>query len=335
MKLVIQIPCFNEAHTLGAVLQGIPRTIDGISSIEIQVIDDGSTDETVRVAKELGVHHLVHIPGRNRRWLGRAFKVGIDHALREGADIVVNTDGDNQYPSHKIPDLVRPIVDGYVDIVIGDRSPGRYREFTRRKRLLQRLGNMTIDYLTGERTRDAVSGFRAYSREALLRIHVMTNFTYTVDTLIQAYKKGLDIAWINITPNPKTRESRLITSLSDKVRRSGLTILRLITVYEPFKTFLFFSFLFFLPGAVLLARFLFFYFFVPGEASGHIQSVVIGSILLVLATQMFALGIVADLLSVNRGLVEDVLTRIRRRESNEQKYRSQDEEKVLRLHSTG
>lgn len=315
MKLVIQIPCFNEASTLALIFQDMPRSIEGISNIEYQVIDDSSTDQTTEVARSLGVDHVIRVRGRNRRWLGRAFKIGIDHALARGADIVVNTDGDNQYPSSRIPDLVRPIVDGYVDIVIGDRNPGQVKEYSRFKRFLQRLGNQIIEYLTGEPARDAVSGFRAYSRDALLRIHVMTKYTYTVDTLIQAHKKGIDIAWIDITPNKKTRESRLITSLTDKVRKSGATILRLTTVYEPFKTFAFFALVFLVPGLVLLARFLYFFFFVPGEANGHIQSVVVGSVFLVIAVQMFVLGILGDLMSINRNLVEDALTRLRRLEA--------------------
>lgn len=315
MKLVIQIPCFNEASTLPLIFQDMPREIEGISQIEYQVIDDSSTDETTEVARSLGVDHVIRVRGRNRRWLGRAFKIGIDHALARGADIVVNTDGDNQYPSSRIPDLVRPIVDGYVDIVIADRNPGQVREYSRFKRFLQRLGNRIIEYLTGEAARDAVSGFRAYSRDALLRIHVMTKYTYTVDTLIQAHKKGIDIAWIDISPNKKTRDSRLITSLTDKVSKSGATILRLTTVYEPFKTFAFFALIFLIPGLTLLARFLYFFFFVPGEASGHIQSVVVGSVFLVIAVQMFVLGILGDLMSINRNLVEDALTRLRRLEA--------------------
>lgn len=314
MKLIIQIPCFNEEHTLPLVFQGMPRHIPGIDQIEYQIIDDGSTDRTVEVAKSLGVHHIVRAGRVNRRWLGRAFRAGIDHALRAGADIVVNTDGDNQYPSRLIESLVRPIIEGRADIVIGDRSPGKIREFSWIKRQLQRLGSNVIQRLTGLPVKDAVSGFRAYSREALLKIHVLTNYTYTVDSLIQAQKKGLEIEWVPITVNAKTRESRLITSLFAKVRKSGTTILRIVTLYEPFKTFMWFAALFFVPGAFLIGRFMFFYLVLHGKGTGLIQSVVIGGVCLVVAAQMFVLGILADLLCANRTLIEDLLARVKKLE---------------------
>ena len=312
MKLIIQIPCYNEAETLAFAMRDMPREIAGVDKIEYQVIDDGSTDKTVELARGLGVHHIVSVRGRNRRWLGRAFRLGVDHALKQGADIVVNTDGDNQYPASRIADLVRPIIEGRVDIVVGDRNPSRVTEFSPLKRLLQKLGNITMSFLSGEEVRDAVSGFRAYSKDALLRLHVLTNYTYTVDTLIQAYQKGIDIEWIDIEPNQKTRDSRLIKSLTSKVRKSGSTILRLSTVYQPFRSFFLLGSLFLLPGVLLLSRFLYFYFFVPVEASGHIQSVVIGGVMLIIGVQMLVLGIVADLLAVNRTLVEDALTRVRK-----------------------
>lgn len=314
MKLIIQIPCFNEEKTLPSVFEGMPRSIRGIDTIEYQIIDDGSTDRTVQVAQALGVHHVVTAGRRNRRWLGRAFRLGVDNALAHGADIVVNTDGDNQYPSHLIDSLVRPILEGRADIVIGDRAPGKVKEFSWLKRKLQVFGSGVIQFLTGSEVRDAVSGFRAYSREALLKIHVLTNYTYTVDTLIQAHKKGLDIEWVPITTNPKTRESRLIKSLFSKVRKSGATIVRLVTLYDPFRTFLWFSLVFAIPGLFLLARFFFFYIVLSGVGTGLVQSVVVGGVLLVIAVQMFVLGILADLLSANRTLIEDLLGRIRKLE---------------------
>ncbi len=311
MKLIIQIPCFNEERTLPLVFQKMPQRIAGIDTIEYQIIDDGSTDRTVEVARSLGVHHIVKAGRVNRRWLGRAFRAGIDHALQQGADIVVNTDGDNQYPSDLIEVLVRPIVEGRADIVIGDRSPGTIQEFSWIKRRLQVLGSGVIQFLTGGAVKDAVSGFRAYSREALLKINVLTNYTYTVDTLIQAQKKGLDIEWVPIPTNAKTRESRLITSLFSKVRKSGATILRIVTLYQPFKTFMLFALLFLVPGVVLLARFFVVYILLHGRGTGLVQSVVIGGVCIVIAVQMFVLGILADLLSANRTLIEDLLARIR------------------------
>jgi len=314
MKVLIQIPCFNEEHTLRSVFAEMPREIPGVSEIEYQIIDDGSTDRTVEVARELGVHHIVSAGRINRRWLGRAFRLGIDNALKVGADVVVNTDGDNQYPSSLIPDLVRPIIEGRADIVIGDRNPGAVEEFSWIKQRLQVLGSWVIQCLTGAPVHDAVSGFRAYSRESLLRIHVLTNFTYTVDTLIQAHMKGLDVAWLPISTNRKTRDSRLIKSLFNKVRRSGVTILRMVTLYRPFQTFLWMTAFFLVPGMLLLGRFFYFYFFTSGEAAGHIQSVVVGGVFLVIAVQLFVLGILAELLAANRALIEDMLTRIKRRE---------------------
>ena len=195
MKLVIQIPCFNEAQTLPAVMKNMPRSIPGINVIEFQIIDDGSTDNTIEVARELGIHHIVRVNGRNRRWLGRAFRIGVDHALAVGADVLVNTDGDNQYPSEMIPTLIEPILNGAAQLAIGDRNPGQFAEFSPVKRVLQRLGSHTVAFVTGEDVRDAVCGFRAYSRKALLSINPITNYTYTVDTLIQAHKKGLDVSW--------------------------------------------------------------------------------------------------------------------------------------------
>lgn len=309
MKVIIQIPCFNEAKTLPLVFANMPSAIAGVDILEFQIIDDGSTDDTVAVARSLGVQHVVRIPGHNRRWLGRAFKAGIDHALKQGADIIVNTDGDNQYPSEAIPALLQPILKGEVDIAIGDRNPGKIDEFSLLKRFLQRLGSKVVELICGQPVRDAVSGFRAYSRPALLKIHVMTNYTYTVDTLMQAHNKGLDIAWVPIQTNPSTRDSRLITSLFSKVRKSGATILRLATVYAPFKTFAVLSALFAIPALAVLTRFLYYYF--TGDGVGHIQSLVIAGAMLVISVLLVVLGILGELLAVNRSLIEDLLERVR------------------------
>lgn len=312
MKLIVQIPCYNEEETLPLVFEKMPKKIEGIDQIEFQIIDDGCTDRTVEVAQSLGVKHIVRAtpPGKNRRWLGRAFKAGLDNALREGADILVNTDGDNQYPSESIPDLIKPILEGKADIVIGDRQTHLIEEFSLFKKFLQKFGSAVTRFFSGTKVPDAVSGFRAYSSKAMRKINVVTDYTYTVDTIMQAEKKGLDIDWIKIHTNKKTRESRLIKNLWSKVKKSGSTILRVYTIYEPFKTFLYFASVFFVIGAALIGRFMWFYF--QGAGEGKIQSVIIGGVSFVVAVQLFALGIIADLMSVNRRLLEDTLERLKR-----------------------
>jgi len=307
MKLIIQIPCFNEEETLPLVFEKMPRTIPGIDVIEYQIIDDGSTDRTLQIAKELGVHHILRYRGKNRRWLGRAFKMGANNALRLGADILVNTDGDNQYPSERIPDLIKPILAGDAEMVIGDRSPGEIAEFSALKRMLQKFGSWVTHIAAGGDVPDAVSGFRAYSREALTKLNVVTEYTYTVDTLMQAYKKGIDVAWVPINVNRKTRESRLIVNLWNKIKKSGATILRMYTLYEPFKTFFYISLLAMIPGFILIGRFLYYYLSSSSRSSGLVQSLLIGAILVIVGTQLLSLGILADLTKVNRKLIEDLL----------------------------
>ena len=319
MKLIVQIPCYNEELTLPLLFERMPRSLPGVDQLEFLVIDDGSTDHTAAVARALGVQHILSVPGRNRRWLGRAFKLGISHALELGADLVVNTDGDNQYPSEQIGELIKPILEGRADVVIGDRTPAKLPESSPAKRLLQWLGNHLLSLLTGEPPRDGVSGFRAYSREALLQIHVITKFSYTLDTLIQCQKKGLAVEWLPITPNPATRESRLFRSIWGMAGRSGLSLLRLVTVYDPFRAFLCAAAVTFVPAALLLGRFAYFFFFVHEEAAGHIQSVIIGGALLVIAVLLAVFGVIGGLLSVNRALIEELLTRVRRLELTQER----------------
>lgn len=305
MKLVIQIPCFNEEETLPLVFEKMPRKIEGIDEIIFQIIDDGSTDRTIEVAKKLGVTQVITYRGKNRRWLGRAFKLGVQNALDLGADILVNTDGDNQYPSDRIPDLIKPILEGKAEIAIGDRKTGSIDEFSLIKKFLQRLGSLVTQNLSGEKVNDAVSGFRAYSREALLKINITTHYTYTVDTLMQANIKGLDIFWLPIDVNKKTRESRLISNLFSKVKKSGSTIIKMYIMYKPIQTFVFVSSPFFVIGFGLLLRY--FYFYLQGDGSGNVQSVVIGAVSLVVGFQIASLGILAQLISINRSLIEDIL----------------------------
>ena len=314
MKVIIQIPCFNEEKTLPDVFQTMPRSIVGVDILEYQIVDDGSTDNTIKVAKELGVHHIVEVGHKNRRWLGRAFAIGVDHALAQGADILVNTDGDNQYPSEAIPALLGPLLKGEADIVIGDRGPSTVAEFSLVKRFLQGFGSKVVGFFSGTDVPDAVSGFRAYNFKALRKINITTNYTYTIDTLMQANIKGLDVAWIPIRINRKTRDSRLIRSLSGKVLRSASTILRISAVYQPLKTASALSILFFGPALYYISRFL--YFYSVGEGQGNIQSLVLSAALLVMGGTLVLTGILGELFAVNRRLLESILEEMKINKQN-------------------
>jgi glycosyltransferase involved in cell wall biosynthesis len=310
VKLIIQIPCLNEAETLPDVLAGLPRHIDGIDVIEILVIDDGSDDDTAAVARALGVDHVV----RHSRNLGlaRAFEVGIDRALRQGADIIVNTDADNQYPGRYIVDLVTPILAGEADMVIGDRQIGSIDHFSWSKKMLQRLGSWMVRNVSGTNVPDTVSGFRAYSRDTALRLNVLTQFSYTVDTLIQAGKKGLTIVSVPIETNDPTRPSRLQRGKWHFVRRQAATIVRLYAFYEPLRTFLYISLPFLLVGLFLLLRFG--YFFATENGVGHVQSVTIGSGLFIVGIFIALFGVQADISSKHRLLTDETLYRLKKLE---------------------
>jgi len=313
MRVVVQIPCYNESQTLPATLANIPKHIQGIDRLDILVVDDGSSDNTVAVAYNLGVTHIVRHP--YRRGLAVAFQTGVDTALRLGADIIVNTDGDNQYPQADIPRLIAPIILKEADIVIGDRQPAHMTEFSLLKRRLQSWGSWVVRLASGTQVPDATSGFRAYSREAALRLNLFTRYTYTLETIIQAGKKGLRVAHIQIHTNPKARESRLIQNEWDYVKRSIATIVRVYALYEPLRTFGLLSAPFIAVGVFLLLRFL--YFFLTGEALGtarFVQSIVIGATSLILGFVVFVFGVLADLVGSNRQLLEDVLYRIKRME---------------------
>lgn len=303
MKLVVQIPCFNEADSLPEVIADIPRVVAGFDSVEVLVVDDGSTDTTAQVAIESGADHVHRLP-RNRG-LARAFSAGIQCALELGADVIVNTDGDHQYRGSNLPALVAPILQGQADMVVGDRRVSSVPHFSITKKVLQRLGSWVVRWLSGTSVVDATSGFRAISRDAALRLFVFSTYTYTLETIIQAGKKGLAIVSVPVAVNPTRRESRLISSVPRYVVRSGITILRIFLLYEPFKVF---SYLSLVPGGlglVLLARYL--YFFSIRQGQGHVQSVVVGSVLLLLALQVFLLGLLADLVAKNRQLDEDII----------------------------
>lgn len=305
MKLVVQIPCFNEEDSLEKVLKEIPKTIKGISKIEIQIIDDGSTDRTVEVAKKLGVTRI--ISHKKNQGLGMSFSDGVEVALKAGADILVNTDGDNQYPGKYIKDLVEPIINNLAEMVIADRQTQTIKHFSWEKKFLQKWGSVVVRMLSGTDVPDAVSGFRAYSRKSLLELNIITRFSYCIDTIVQAGKKGLKIVSIPIRVNPPTRKSRLFSNMWQHIQKSSINLLRVFAVYEPFKTFFIIALVLAIPALFFLLRFIYFYLFVPVEAKGHVQSLIFGSAFLVCSVQALALGILADLVSINRRLMEKIL----------------------------
>ena len=305
MKLIIQIPCYNEERTLPLVVNDIPKSIKGINQIEIQIIDDGSTDNTYQVAKELGVHHIIRNVGN--KGLGASFQIGIDNALKLGADILINTDGDNQYPSEYIPDLLYPILSKKADIVVGNRQTKEIKHFSLLKKQLQWLGTKLTIILSGERNiKDAVSGFRAYSREALLELNTTSNFSYVLDTTIQASNKKIKMLSIPITTNPPTRPSRLFKNIWQHIRKSGSNIMRVYVMYKPLRVFISIGTIVSILGSIPIIRFLYYYFFIDG-ASGKVQSLVIGSILISVGLNCFALGIIGELTGKNRILIERIL----------------------------
>lgn len=311
MKLIIQIPCLNEADTLPATVSDLPRALPGVDCIETLVVDDGSADGTAAVAREVGVDHVV-IHRRNRG-LAQAFQTGLDTALRLGADVIVNTDGDNQYPAAEIARLISPIVDGRADIVIGDRQVETIDHFSPLKKWLQQVGSWTIRNVSGTNVPDAASGFRAYSREAALRINVLSRYSYTLETIIQAGKMGLTIVTVPVKTNAPTRPSRLQRSMWHFVKAQASTILRIYAFYEPLRTFSYIAAPFLLLGLGLWFRFLANFFFGP-HPDRFIQSVTIGTGLLVVGALIFVLGILADIAGKHRQLTQEALYRMKKLE---------------------
>ncbi len=312
MNLFIQIPCFNEAETLQETLRALPRQIPGISSIQVLVIDDGSSDDTSGVARRWGVHHVVR--HRRNRGLAAAFQTGLDACLAAGADIIVNTDADNQYDGRDVAAIVQPIIEGHADIVIGDRQVCSNVHFNPFKRALQALGSGVVQRLAGTDVPDAVSGFRAISRSAAQRISIVSSFSYTTEMLIQAGRNRFAIRSVPIRTNAVTRPSRLFSSIPQFIVNTALTMGRAYAMYNPLRVFVALGILATLLGLGPIARFL--YFYAIGEGGGHVQSLILGGVLLLLGALSVMLGIVADLIGRNRQLLEITLERVRKIEES-------------------
>lgn len=308
MKVFVQIPCLDEEATLPLVLATIPRTIDGVDEVEILVIDDGSTDRTVEVARALGVTHFV----RHARTMGlaRSFRDGVDYALAHGADVVVNTDGDNQYPQDRIPDLLAPLLAGTADIVIADRQTSTIAHFSPFKKTMQRVGSAVVNGAADTELPDAASGFRAYSRASLLRLNVVTEFSYCMETIIQAGHKRLRIASVPVTTNAKTRESRLFRNSLHHMAKSGSAITRSYLMFKPHVVFATLAAVFGVLALIPMVRFLVLWI-AHDESAGNVQSLIFGSIMAVAALLSVALGVLSDLQRTNRVLLEDQLERIK------------------------
>jgi len=311
MKLFVQIPCLNEQLTLPRVIHEIPRRIDGVDETKVLIVDDGSTDNTAEIATGAGADYVVRIP--TRQGLARAFSIGLNRCLELGADIIVNTDGDHQYDGRDIPKLIRPILEGKADIVVGDRQPATLHHFSLIKRKLQALGSRTLSFLSRMEVPDATSGFRAISRAAALRTVVLSEYSYTLETLIQAGARRMAVEYVPVRTNVQTRPSRLMRSIPDYLANSSVTIVRAYTMYRPLRVFTALSALLILGGMAGVVRFLYFYI-TGGGIAGHIQSLILAAVLLIVGFQVFLIGLVADLIGFNRKILEEVLYRLRRLE---------------------
>jgi glycosyltransferase involved in cell wall biosynthesis len=312
MKLIIQIPCLNEAETLGIALADLPRSLAGFDKVEWLIIDDGSTDGTSEVARRHGVDHVVRF--EQNRGLAKAFMAGLENALSLGADVIVNTDADNQYSASSIPDLVKPILEGRAQIVVGARPIQDIEHFSALKKLLQRFGSWAVKRASGTRIPDAPSGFRAIHRDAAIQLNVFNTYTYTLETIIQAGRRGIPIVSVPVNVNEYLRPSRLISSIPRYVWRSIVTILRIFITYKPARFFGLLSLSVLLPGLIVIGRFLIFY--TMGFGSGHVQSLILGTGLVATSAVLMTAGVLADLISVNRRLLEDIRFRTMRSELN-------------------
>ena len=308
MKLIIQIPCYNEEETLTVALNDLPKHIDGIDEIEYLIINDGSKDKTVEVAKKWGVHHIVSF--KRNKGLAYGFMAGLDACLRNGADIIVNTDADNQYCAEDIEKLVRPILEGKTDIVIGERPIDKTEHFSPLKKKLQHFGSWTVRVASNTDIPDAPSGFRAYSREAAMRMNVVNEYTYTLETIVQAGRSKIAMTSVPIRTNAELRPSRLFSSMFGYVKKSMVTIVRAFMMYKPLRFFSIIGGIIFLIGFLIGIRFL--VFFAQGEGNGHVQSLILSSTLLLLGFETFIVGLQADIIAANRKILEDIQYRIKK-----------------------
>lgn len=311
MKLIIQIPCHNEEETLPVTLADLPKSIPGVNKIETLIIDDGSTDRTVQVAEEHGVNHIVRLT--SQKGLACAFTAGIDASLKFGADIIVNTDGDNQYKGEDIAKLIRPIQEGTAQIVIGNRNTDSITHFSPTKKRLQKIGSWVVRQLSNTDIPDVTSGFRAYSKEAALQLNVVSNFSYTLETIILAGSKNIPIAHVPVRTNPKLRESRLFRSIGDYLKRSGITMIRIYTMYKPLKVFTYLGVSLLGIGFIMSLRFIISFIEEP-TISRHIQSLIIAGSFSIIGFLTLLMGMVTDLISANRRLIENTLYRIKKME---------------------
>ncbi len=308
MKLIIQIPCLNEEEALPVTLADLPRELDGFDSVEWLIIDDGSTDRTIEVAREHGVHHIVRLT--NNKGLASGFQAGLDAALKLGADVIVNTDADNQYYGPDIAKLVAPVLAGQADMVVGDREVSTIEHFSPAKKALQQLGSWVVRAASQTTVPDTTSGFRAYNREAALAMQVVSKFTYTLETIIQAGKMTVAIDHVPVRTNPKLRESRLFPSMWTYIRRNGVSIFRIYAMYEPLRVFMTAAILIGILAAAVWGRF--FYFFLQGDGSGNVQSLILGAVLFNAAMVLAAMGVLGDLLSSQRITLQRIFERVRR-----------------------
>ena len=310
MKLIIQIPCYNESETLKIALDALPKAVEGIDKIEYLIINDGSNDNTVEVAKEWGINYVVNF--KQNKGLARGFMAGIDASLRNGADIIVNTDADNQYCADDIEKLVRPILDGKYDIVVGERPIDDTEHFSPLKKKLQHLGSWVVRQASATDIPDAPSGFRAYSREAAMRLNVINEYTYTLETIIQAGRDKMAMTSVPVRTNEELRKSRLFKSMGAYVKRSGGVIIRSFAMYKPLKFFVIMGMIPFLAGFLIGIRFLLYYF--QGVGGGHVQSLILAAVLLMIGWQTVMMGLQADIIAANRKLLQDVQYRVKKLE---------------------